>query len=93
MPPEVPRAVLEGSRSLIYRKTHLKCEIMSPSPDPGYPADPPDPPDPGDPVHGLSLGTSPTRAGGQDDVSSKQTPSNHDQDKLERERNKEIAMQ
>ena len=65
---------LEESRSLIYRKTHLKCEIMSPSADP---PDPPDPVDPGDPVHGLPLGTSPTRAGGQDDVSSKQTPSNH----------------
>ena len=37
----------------------------------------PDPPDPPDPVHGLPLGTSPTRAGGQDDVSSKQTPSNY----------------
>ncbi len=33
-------------------------------------ADPPDPADPGDLVHGLQLGTSPTRAGGQDDVSS-----------------------
>ena len=40
-------------------------------------ADPPDLPDPADPVHGLPLGTSPTRAGGQDDVSSKQTPSNN----------------
>ena len=29
-----------------------------------------DPADPADPVHGLPLGTSPTRAGGQDDVSS-----------------------
>ena len=28
-----------------------------------------DPSDPGDLVHGLQLGTSPTRAGGQDDVS------------------------
>ncbi len=31
---------------------------------------PEDPADPADPVHGLPLGTSPTRAGGQDDVSS-----------------------
>ena len=34
----------------------------------------PDPPDPGDLVHGLLLGTSPTRAGGQDDVSSNKLP-------------------
>ena len=33
-------------------------------------ADPADPADPGDLVHGLQLGTSPTRAGGKDDVSS-----------------------
>jgi len=39
---------------------------MNPSADPGDPADPADP---GDLVHGLQLGTSPTRAGGQDDVS------------------------
>ena len=39
---------------------------MNPSPDP---ADPADPPDPADPVHGLPPGTSPTRAGGQDDGS------------------------
>ncbi len=45
----------------------LKRAKMNPSPDP---ADPADPPDPADPVHGLPPGTSPTRAGGQDDVSS-----------------------
>ena len=39
----------------------LKRAKMNPSPDPA---------DPADPVHGLPLGTSPTRAGGQDDVSS-----------------------
>ncbi len=44
----------------------LKREKMNPSPDPGDSADPADP---ADPVHGLPLGTSPTRAGGQDDVS------------------------
>ena len=32
-------------------------------------SDPGDPPDPGDLVHGLQLGTPPTRAGGQDDAS------------------------
>ena len=37
---------------------------------PGSPGFPWIPPDPGDLVHGLQLGTSPTRAGGQDDVSS-----------------------
>ncbi len=47
--------------------SRLKRAKMNPSPDP---ADPADPPDPADPVHGLPLGTSPTRAGGQDDVSS-----------------------
>ena len=36
----------------------LKGAKMNPSPDPG------DPRDPGDLVHGLQLGTSPTRAGG-----------------------------
>ncbi len=45
----------------------LKRAKMNPSPDP---TDPADPPDPADPVHGLPIGTSPTRAGGQDDVSS-----------------------
>ncbi len=44
----------------------LKRAKMNPSPDP---ADPADPPDPADPVHGLPPGTSPTRAGGQDDGS------------------------
>ena len=43
---------------------------MTPSADPGYPPDPPDP------VHRLLLGTSPTHARDQDDMSSKQTPSN-----------------
>ena len=43
-----------------YCKTYLKRAKMIPSPDPA---------DPGDLVHGLQLGTSPTRAGGQDDVS------------------------
>ena len=45
----------------------LKRAKMNPSADP---PDPADPADPADPVHGLPLGTSPTRAGGQDDVSS-----------------------
>ena len=49
-----------------YCKTHLKRAKMIPSPDP---ADPADPADRGDLVHGLQLGTSPTRAGGQDDMS------------------------
>ena len=41
------------------------------------PADPPDPPDPPDQVSGAAARSLPsTRAGGQDDVSSKQTPSN-----------------
>ena len=40
-----------------YCKTYLKRAKMIPSADP---------PDPGDLVHGLQLGTSPTRAGGQD---------------------------
>ncbi len=39
----------------------LKRAKMNPSPDPA---------DPADPVHGLPLGTSPTRAGGQNDMSS-----------------------
>ena len=46
---------------------HQKRAKMNPSADL---ADPGDPGDAGDLVHGLQLGTSPTRAGGQDDVSS-----------------------
>ena len=49
-------------------KTDVKRAKMVPSPDP------PDPPDPGYLVHGLRLGTSPTRAGGQDDVSLDKLP-------------------
>ena len=44
-----------------------------PSPDPADPADPANPPDL---VHGLQLGSSPTRAGGQDDVSLDKLPQN-----------------
>ena len=49
-------------------KTDVKRANMIPSADPGDPADPPDL------VHGLQLGTSPTRAGGQDDVSLNKLP-------------------
>ena len=48
--------------------------LASPAPDPDNPHNPDNP---ADPVHRLQLGTSPTRAGGQDDVSFSQTPSNH----------------
>ena len=44
---------------------------MIPSADPG---DPGDAGDAGDLVHGLQLGTSPTRAGGQDDVFTSKLP-------------------
>ncbi len=54
--------------------SRLKRAKMNPSPDP---ADPADPPDPADPVHGLPPGTSPTRAGGQDDVSSQANSLKH----------------
>ena len=57
-----------------YAQAHLKCTKMGSAPDP---ADPADPPDPADQVSGAAArNLSSTRAGGQDDVSSKQTPSN-----------------
>ena len=46
-------------------KTYVKRTKMIPSPDPR---------DPPDLVHGLQLGTSPTRAGDQDDVSLNKLP-------------------
>ena len=56
---------VKSTVSILYVHVHcflcLKRAKMNPSADPG---------DPADPVHGLPLGTSPTRAGGQDDVSS-----------------------
>ncbi len=50
----------------------LKRETMISSPDRPDPADRPDP------VHGLPLGTSPTRAGGQDDVNSQANSLKHE---------------
>ena len=53
-------------------------QIWNSPADPPDPADPLDPPDPPDQVSGAAVRDLPsTRAGGQDDVSSKQTPSNH----------------
>ena len=52
--------------------------IWNSSPDPADPADPPDPADLPDQVSSATPRDLPsTRAGGQDDVSSKQTPSKH----------------
>ena len=53
-----------------YGKTYLKRAKTIPSADPGASADP------GYPSHGLRHGTTPTRAGGQDDVSSNKLPQN-----------------
>ena len=41
---------------------------------PDYPDNPDNPGNPLDPVYGLQLGTSPTRAGGQDEVSLNKLP-------------------
>ena len=60
-----------GTRVTKYRKNNRKRAKMIASGDPGIPGDPGYP---GDLVHGLQLGTSPTRAGGQDDVSSNKLP-------------------
>ena len=56
------------ARATFVVKTYMKYKKMVPS------ADPSDPSDPGEMVHGLLLGTSPTRAGGQDDVSLEKLP-------------------
>ncbi len=62
------------SRAILAVKTCGKCTIWNSSADPDYPVDPPDP---ADQVSESAARTLPsTRAGGQDDVSSKQTPSN-----------------
>ena len=53
------------ARATFAEKTFVKRTKMIPSPDPG---------DEAEMVHGLQLGTSPTRAGGQDDVSLDKLP-------------------
>ena len=57
-----------GTRITKYHKNNRKRAKMIASGDPG------DAGNPGDVVHGLQLGTSPARAGGQDDVSLNKLP-------------------
>ena len=59
------------ARATFAVKTYMKRTKMIPSADPSYPGNPGYP---GDPVHRLQLGTSPTRARGQDDVSLNRLP-------------------